>query len=171
MIETMTPGKDLLEAVDTTNLPSTTAPFDVKGNFTEKSRDVRISTIWAEFRKRFCAITEEPQLAVSLRRYKLLKIAPDMPIIDALGGESRVETSIASVFAMIKGQAFGQAGPMQINGYANIFYVRDKDDVLCAVRVGWDGDGWVIDAIPVHDPLAWNGQHQIFCPVRDSADF
>jgi hypothetical protein len=26
----------------------------------------------------------------------------------------------------------------------------------------------VIDAIPVEDPLAWNGKHEIFCPVAPS---
>jgi hypothetical protein len=36
------------------------------------------------------------------------------------------------------------------------------NEVLCALRIGW-----VVDAIPVADPLAWNGKHEIFCPVPE----
>jgi hypothetical protein len=156
---------DLLQAGEITDIPASDVPFVPKAHFTSKSREARISNVWAEFRQRFFGKTEEASPAVSLRTYKLQKAAADAPIIEALGGESRVETSIASVFALITGQPYGQPGPLQVNGYANIFYVRDKDDVLCAVRVGWDEEGWIVDAIPVRDPLAWNGQHQVFCPT------
>jgi hypothetical protein len=39
--------------------------------------------------------------------------------------------------------------------------------MLFAVRIGWDDEGWVVDAISIDDPLAWNGKHQIFCPVSE----
>jgi hypothetical protein len=41
----------------------------------------------------------------------------------------------------------------------------DLKNELSAVRFAWDGDGWVIDAISVKDPLAWNGKHEIFSPM------
>jgi hypothetical protein len=165
MIDTLTQETDLLQAGEITDIPASSVPFLPKAHFTSKSREARISAVWKEFQQRFFGKTEEAPPATALRAYRLQKPTPDAPIIEALGGESHVETSIASVFALIKGQAFGQPGPLQVNGYANIFYVRDKDGVLCAVRVGWDGEGWIIDAIPVRDPLAWNGQHQVFCPA------
>lgn len=164
IMDTLTRKPGLLEPVDTTAIPTPGTPFAPEANFTSKNNEVRISAVWAEFRKRFFDGTAELPVAVSLRRYKLLKPSPDEAIIEALGGESKVETSVGSVFSMLQGQPLGQAGPLQVNGYANIFYVRDTDGALCAVRVGWDGEGWVIDAISVDDPLAWNGHHQIFCP-------
>jgi hypothetical protein len=167
MIDTLTQVR-LLEPAETIAISATNAPFNPGANFTTKNREVRFSTVWAEFKKRFFDGTVEVPMPVCLRKYRLLKPAPDGPIIEELGGELNVETSIASVFAVIKQQPVGQLGPLQVNGYANIFYVRDKDGVLCAVRVGWDGEGWIIDAIPVNDPLAWNGQHQVFCPDADS---
>jgi hypothetical protein len=67
--------------------------------------------------------------------------------------------------ALVQSQANGGAGFLQTNGFANIFYARDKSRVLCAIRISWAPDGWLIDVIPVEDPLAWNGQHLIFCPI------
>jgi hypothetical protein len=69
------------------------------------------------------------------------------------------------VSALLQRQPKGEAGFFQTNGYANIFYVRDNKGVLCAIRIGWASDGWVVDATSVEDPLAWNGKHEIFCPV------
>jgi hypothetical protein len=165
MFDTMLQDTDLLQGNGVTDLPEMTVPFIPKTCFSAKNREIRFSAIWEEFRKRFFDVIDETPPAVSLRKYKLRKNSPDGPIIEALGGESQVATNIASVYAMVKRQPHGQPGALQVNGYANIFYVKDKDDALCAVRVGWDGEGWIIDAIPVRDPLAWNGQHQVFCPV------
>jgi hypothetical protein len=159
-------GMDLLQPGELTDLPGSGVPFVTQELFTTNNPEAQFSTIWEEFRKRFFGVIDEAPPAVSLRNYKLRKISPDGPIIEALGGESAVETHIASVYDMIKRQAHGRPGPLQINGYANVFYVKDKTDALCAVRVAWDGEGWIVDAIPVCDPLAWNGQHQIFCPSR-----
>lgn len=50
------------------------------------------------------------------------------------------------------------------NGYANIFYIKDKDSVLRAVLVGWRavGGGWDVAAGEVSDPGAWDGGGQVF---------
>lgn len=119
---------------------------------------------WTEFKKRFYGLVERPLSPITLRKYKLLRIAPDGPIIAELGGPDRVQGRIAALYGLLQRQGRGGDGILQTNGYANIFYQRDVKGVLCAIRVGWDGDGWVIDAIPVEDPLAWNGRHEIFCP-------
>jgi hypothetical protein len=75
------------------------------------------------------------------------------------------ETTLSAAFELVSRQAGGEAGILQTNGYANIFYVRDEQNELCAGRIGWDDEGWVVDAISVKDPLAWNGKHEIFCPL------
>lgn len=157
------PTARLLELVGAVSLPATRDPFSVRERF-DRTPGVKFSAVWNEFKKRFYGISEAPIAESRLCKYRLLTIAPDAPIIAELGGEARAEGRIAATFALIRAQGGGQPGFLQTNGYANIFYLRDLKGVLCAVRVGWDGDGWVIDAISVDDPLAWNGKHEIYCP-------
>jgi hypothetical protein len=154
----------LLEPVATAVVPASTAPVVIRNYFKQNSSLI-VSTIFAEFKKRFFDKTEAPMSEATYRKYKLLRISADGPIIAELGGESKVEGTFTAAFALLKLQSRGEQGFLQTNGYANIFYVKDKSGVLCAIRIGWADDGWVIDAITVQDPLAWNGKHEIFCPV------
>jgi hypothetical protein len=154
----------LLEPLETTVVPANTAPFVIRDCFT-KNTSVRISNIFAEFKTRFFDKTENPMAEAAYRKYKLLRISADGPIIAKLGGEGKVESTFTAAFALLQRQPKGEAGFLQTNGFANIFYVRDKKGALCAIRIGWASDGWVVDAISVEDPLAWNGKHEIFCPI------
>jgi hypothetical protein len=154
----------LLEPLETAVVPATSTPVVIR-DFFNKNSGVKFAAIWGEFKTRFFDKTENPVPAVTYRKYKLLRISPDGPIIAKLGGEAKVEGTVTAAFALLKRQGNGGAGFLQTNGYANIFYARDKEGVFCAIRIGWADDGWVIDAISVQDPLAWNGKHEIFCPL------
>ena len=77
---------------------------------------------------------------------------------------------MTAALALLTRQANGEGGFLQTNGFANIFYVRDKKAELCAIRAGWADGGWVLDAISTRDPLAWNCRHQIFCPCAVTAN-
>ncbi len=154
----------LLEPSAKAVVPASTAPVVIRDCFT-KNTSVRLSTIFAEFKKRFFDKTEHPMAETTYRKYILLHISADGPIIAELGGESKVEGPFTAAFALLQRQPRGEPGFLQTNGYANIFYVRDKKGALCAIRIGWASDGWVVDAISVADPLAWNGKHEIFCPI------
>ncbi|MGD1083955.1 MAG: hypothetical protein ABSA47_04290 [Verrucomicrobiota bacterium] len=156
----------LLEPLETTLVPATNAPLVIRDYF-KKNRKVKLATVYDEFKQRFFDKTEQPAAETTYRKYKLLRISPDGPVIAELGGETKAEGSVAAVCALLERQGNGGAGFLQTNGYANIFYAKDKRGVLCAIRVGWADTGWVIDAIPANDPLAWNGKHQVFspCPV------
>jgi len=154
----------LLEPVEAAIVPATAEPFNVKERF-DRPIGIKFATVWTEFKKHFYGTVEGPIAETRLQKYKLLRISPDGPIIAELGGAEKVEGSLAALYFLIRRQGRGEAGILQTNGYANIFYVRDVKGVLCAVRLGWDGEGWVIDAISVEDPLAWNGKHEIFAPA------
>jgi hypothetical protein len=154
----------LLEPLATAVVPANTAPVVIRNCFTKNSA-VILSTVFDEFKKRFFDKTEQPAGEATYRKYKLLRIAADGPIIAELGGESKAEGTFTSAFALLQRQPRGETGFLQTNGYANIFYIRDIKGVLCAIRIGWASDGWVVDAISVEDPLAWNGKHEIFCPI------
>ncbi|HUD47995.1 MAG TPA: hypothetical protein VMR33_14265 [Candidatus Baltobacteraceae bacterium] len=164
MPEQNDPNTALLEALETVVIPATSMPVVIRDFFLKNSR-VKFAAIWSEFKTRFFDKTENPIPEVTYRKYKLLRISPDGPIIAQLGGEAKVEGTVTAALALLQRQGHGGAGFLQTNGYANIFYIKDKDDVLCAIRIGWADDGWVIDAIAVQDPLAWNGKHEIFCPI------
>jgi hypothetical protein len=148
----------LLEPLETAVVPATSTPVVVRDFFTKNS-GVKFAAIWS-FDK-----TENPIPERTYRKYKLMRISPDGPIIAELGGEAKVEASVTAALAILRRQGNGGTGFLQTNGYANIFYVKDINGVLCAIRIGWADDGWVIDAISVQDPLAWNGKHEIFCPI------
>src|SRR6202034_3022358 len=154
------PNTPLLEPLDTAVVSATSAPMVIR-DFFVKNSGVKFAAIWSEFKTRFFDKTENPIPETTYRKYRLLHISPDGPIIAKLGGENKVEGTVTAALALVQRQKGGVAGILQTNGYANIFYSRDKNGVLCAIRVGWADDGWVIDAISVQDPLAWNGKHEI----------
>jgi hypothetical protein len=158
------PNAPLLEAVETTVIPAALTPVIVR-DFFNKNSGVKFAAIWSEFKARFFDKTEGPIPETTYRKYRLLRVAPDGPIIEKLGGETKAEGSVTAAFALLRRQGSGGAGFLQTNGFANIFYVKDTNGVLCAIRIGWAEDGWVLDAISVQDPLAWNGKHEIFCPA------
>ena len=154
----------LLQPLEAAVIAATTMPILIRDYF-KKNPKVKFAAIWHEFKSRFFDKTEKPIAEVTYRKYKLLCISADGPIIAELGGETKVEGTFTAAFALLQRQANGEAGFLQTNGYANIFYSRDAKGVLCAIRIGWADGGWVVDAISVQDPLAWNGKHEIFCPL------
>ncbi|MGA3179661.1 MAG: hypothetical protein ABSF38_04880 [Verrucomicrobiota bacterium] len=158
----------LLEPLETAVVPASSAPLVIRDCFKRNTR-VKIAMIFDEFKIRFFDKTEKPSAETAYRKYRLLRISADGPIIKELGGEDKVEATVAAVCALLDRQGNGQAGFLQTNGYANIFYAKDKAGALCAIRIGWADDGWVIDAISVTDPLAWNGKHEIFSPISGAA--
>lgn len=48
------------------------------------------------------------------------------------------------------------------NENANIFYVKDKNDICHAVFVRWDGFGWRVYAYPVGSSVPWGGGYRVF---------
>lgn len=105
--------------------------------------------------------TDVPE--VSLRIHKLRMNSLDAPIIAELGGEQVVEVALAHVWKMIEVQGQGQQGYLHTNGYANIFYVRDIQGTLWAVRC-WNSanDTWHVQAYPVTGPGIWFADGQVF---------
>ncbi len=157
----------ILQPLETAVVPATTKPLVIRDCLNNPK--VKFATIFGEFKARFFDKTESPMAEVTYRKYKLLRISADGPIIAELGGEAKVEGTFTAACAFLERQGNGEAGFLQTNGYANIFYARDNQKQLCAIRIGWTDGGWVLDAISVQDPLAWNGKHEIFCPLAGAA--
>src|SRR5580692_2932929 len=97
------PKTPLLQAVDTAVVPATTSPVLIR-DFFKKNNGVKIATIWDEFRSRYFDKTENPIAEVTYRRFKLLHIAPDGPIIAELGGETKAEGTVTAAVTLLQRQ-------------------------------------------------------------------
>lgn len=168
---------DLLEplksTIKTPAIPEFRAIDHLKINPNEdrKTAEVVIGWINNNFRVLFLQGTgkiERDVLAGSLRPHKLRKASVDGSIIAEFGGETVVESTLAEMYEALKLQGRGQKGALLTNGHANIFYIRDVEDKLWAVRCNWDSGNeyWDLSAYPVADPRRWDADDRVV--VRDS---
>ncbi|MHB8903723.1 MAG: hypothetical protein ACYC40_01285 [Patescibacteria group bacterium] len=155
-IQTVT---SILSAIISTFVVSaTTIKFVAKGKFvvnTSKKAEVKISFLGDNFINWFLGKTEDPFVGSTVYGRKLNKGSVDGPILAELGGQEKAETTLTEIYAMMGRQPNGESGELLNNGYANIFYVRDIDSILRAVRVRWSGDGWSVRAYSVEFPHDW----------------
>lgn len=158
----------LLTTFATVPLPATTEPFGAREKFvvnTSADAEVKISFISENFTNWFLADggkVEPAQAERGLRYAKLKKSLRYELIITELGGEAKAETSLADIWSLLKKQAHGGEGALLTNGYANIFYIRDRSSVLRTVCVGWYGRGWRVAAYSVERPNDWYAHSQVF---------
>jgi len=157
--------KTILEFVGTVAVTLTAGKFIAKDNFVvnvNKNARVKISYLGDNFRENFLGKIENLVGDISLAYHNLKESSRDIPIISELGGEELVETVLGVVFSLMCQQPNGEDGVLLNNGYANIFYVRDKSRVLWTVRVRWIGGGWFVDAGSVGYPYGWGGGGRVF---------
>lgn len=158
---------NLLELVSTVVVPATTTNLVAKEKFvrdTGRKAKVKISYLGDNFTEWFLSgsgKTEDPISEQTLRYHKLRKSSVDGPIIAELGGEEKSETTLSEMFALMEKQGMGEDGVLLNNGYANIFYIKDQNGVLRAVRVDWRC-GWDVDAVSVEDPSRWFDGRRVF---------
>lgn len=155
------PANALLELVTTTQTPAVEA-FNAKEKLAIGTQD-GVKIVWHgdNFKMHFLGKCELDVPAQELRVHKLLEKSLDAPIIAELGGEKLVETSLATMFEMLKKQGQGQKGSLLTNGYANIFYIKDDAGTLWAVYARWYGGGWDLFALSVTDPDSWPRVSQV----------
>ncbi len=154
----------LLEPVNIVSYPAVEA-FSAKDKFAIGTQDgVVIGWFGDNFKKHFLGKNEIDVPARQLRIHRLRKASEDPAIIQELGGEEIVETSLATMFEAMKKQGAGQAGDLLVNGCANIFYVRDNAGILWAVCCVWrlDSRYWAVEAHPVACPDDWAADNQVF---------
>lgn len=108
----------------------------------------------------------------NLTSFILEKYSTDAEIISKIGGESKAEVTLQEIWQLLVKQPIGESGILLTNGYSNIFYVKDKDAVLRAVRVDWYGGGWRVgaDALGGDD---WGDDSRLFArnsePVKSES--
>ncbi len=158
----------LLVLAGTVAIPESSEPFVASERFvvnTKRNAPVKISFLWNNFSEWFLtgnSKTEAPIVEQTLRYYTLRKASHDGSIIDALGGAERSDTTLSRMFSLMEAQGKGEDGVLLTNGYANIFYVKDRKGVLRTVHVHWFGGGWRVDADSVMIPVRWDAGHRVF---------
>ena len=160
-------SQKILEIVGTIVIPAMTEKFIAKEKFivdTGKKAKVKIVYLSDNFEKFFLDKIEESIVKTTLCSNKLLVSSVDDPIISELGGEEKIETKLSHVFHLISQQPNGEKGVLLVNGWANIFYVRDKNGNFCAVNAYWYGDGWYLYADSVGRPSRWRDGRCVFSP-------
>lgn len=126
---------------------------------------VKIRFICQDFKELFLNKVESPQLETALRYFRLNQICWNLPIVNELGGEDKVETSLASVFALMERQRNGEQGILDVQ-HPNVFYVRDtRCNELHDLGVWWNDTGWCLSAGPLNDGYSgWTDTPLVFSP-------
>ena len=150
---------DLLSPITTVKIPAT-GKFFASDHFTVNIKAVKFAWFGDNFKQHFLHKEEAPQGEVELKVSKLKKNSLDKPILNELG--DKAETTLASIWELLKKQPNGEQGTLLTNGCANIFYVRDSKGVLWAVGVDWRGVGWRVSANSVEGPRVWSGGGLVF---------
>jgi len=159
----------LLDFVGTTTTSATTEKFVAKDFFTTDNKEVKIYNIYSNFTNWFLADDgkiENPIKEQVLRYGNLTKGSIDRSIIEELGGEAKVDTTLQELADQIKKHANGEENGLLTSGYSNIFYIKDTEGVLRAVRVYWLDAGWYVRAFSVEDSAGWGAGRRVF--VRNS---
>jgi len=156
----------ILNWIETTKTSATTEKFVAKEKFVKDSKEVKFYGIWNNFTEWFLSDDgkiEDPIGSQELRYGNLTKDSVDRPIIEELGGEAKAETTLSELYDLLKKQAKGEEGDLLTNGYANIFYIKNTEDVLRAVHVYWHNAGWYVSASSVESSYGWSARYRVFC--------
>lgn len=138
--------------------------FSANGTFFNKGGKVKIYGWGSNFEEWFRGKTEPAAPAVTLSVHPLTEDAYDSDIVAKLGGEDAAEATLGDFWREIESQANGEAGKILVDGKANIAYIRDKNNVLRAVRAYWSSVGWSFYALEFPLPYRWRAGGRVLSP-------
>jgi len=169
---------NILKSVSTVVIPATKSQFSAKKEFRTNTglpryfygdnyeREVKINHVVCRFRTHFGDKVEEPSASHTLCYANLQERATDESILAEIGGEEKAETTLTAMFRLMEKQNNGQNGVLLTGHGRNVFYVRNQNGTLCSVVVGWNDNGWHIDAEPAkaNPQYGWIGEIRVFYP-------
>lgn len=117
--------------------------FKADETFFAQKPGVKISYLGDNFRRRFAGTVEENPASDPLTCFTLLRVAEDRKILKELGSAASAAVALSQIWRLMQ-QSSGRRGGLLTDGWANVFYCHDKDEVLCAVSVRWYLGGWSV---------------------------
>ncbi len=105
---------------------------------------LRIWSIGEYFQKHFGCKVEDAAQAAELKVYELMHSSRDSAFITELG--DGLELTLGQLFALLGKQGRGEQGPLAVDGWANLAYIRDDEGALCPVSAEWNVIGWYVGA-------------------------
>ena len=160
LVDTKKDSNELLEPISTVSV-SAVSKFVARDHFKlGEVEGVKIGYIGDSFKSHFLKKVEDNVPEAQLKVLRLKQYSLDPPIITALGDNH--ETYLAQLWELLKAQPKGENGTLLTNSYMNIFYIRDTDNILWAVLVGWGGGSWSVGADSIDRPYGWRGGNRVF---------
>ncbi len=151
------------------DMPATDKMFVVKEHFVQDAVGVSgIKFIHLDqlFVERFLTgegKVESPTPTHKLARVTIVHGTKDSRIIDELGGPDLVETMVADVCHLIVEAMTDKNLQLDMDGWENIFYIRDLIGELQVVHVWEDDAGWVVNTRAIDSqPNGQDGKCRVF---------
>lgn len=160
------PNPEMFEYVGRVLAPKTTGTFCAKSWFVVDRTEcapVKIDHICVEFISRFITgdgKIEKESLEINLDYLRLTKLKKQREILAELGGQARTEIELSTIFALMEKQRDGRCGPLQTDGWWNVFFSHG-----CAIGVRWNGTGWGVSANPNGTGGSWGADIRVFVPA------
>lgn len=132
----------------------------VRDLFDLKSETVQFGWIGPDFLAEFGDMAIAERNGYEMEMYELLKNSVDGPIRAELPANH--STDPAALWGLLVEQPRGGDGHLLVNGYANIFYMPNKDGVTRAVDVTRRDDGWYVGAYSVGHRGGWSQGGRVF---------
>lgn len=148
-------------------VPKREGQFVVAAHFKVGENDgVRIGSLSGSFKQRFLGKIETPDEKRRVCGAELGVHSVDGAIIASLGGEEKVEISLAALWFLLDYQSKWDEHILT-EWYTNIFYVRDTSSVLCTIGIDWniEEDEFLLFAYSVDDRRIWSRGSRIFYPI------
>ncbi len=139
--------------------------FITSESFTKSNTKVKFGYIDEKIVKIFGKSQDVP--AGELAMNTLLESTHDPEIMVALGPQSKRFIKLGQVYQLIEEQGHGQAGPLLVNGYANIAYILDENGAPWAVYAYWypDCGDWDVNVYSVASLSEWRAGCQVLSQV------
>lgn len=143
--EALVSSMAIFDQVGIVDLPET-GKFIPSEHFTYEGKEVAIFDIKNEFKSCYFSKIEKSQKEVQLNISTLTKDDVMLATFFALL-RSRIETTLSNIWELLKRQPNGEPGVLLTKGnLSNVFFVRDIEGHLSAVKITYGKIGWCIDA-------------------------
>jgi len=159
----------LSDIMVTFTVPAVIEKYVVKDSIKlDIGKGINISGFGNNFKEWFFGKIEYPFSGSTVHGRNTNRHIDDGHILTELGGDQAI-TTLTEMYYAIANQPNGESGGPLLNcdGRANIFYVKDVNNILRVVHTDWRDNGWFVHANSVEQTCGWLAGDRVFS--RNSA--